>query len=385
MNLAKPLSAIAAVALLAGCGSAAAPSSSPAAAASSTVGAVSTAASPAASAAASAARPSASAAASAKPGGSAAAKPAASGSAAAKPSSSTPAASGPEHIKIGFTSKSTGGMYMYLAKDLGIFQKHGLDAEIVIGQSSALDPALMQGDLDFVATIPTVVQGAEQGLPLRAILVARDHPEYLLIGDTGYSTVDSIKGKDIVGSQPTQSPTQMLNQLLMQDGLKPSDYNVIPVQDDTARAALLEQHRVQAGIVGLAQSFPLMDKGDPLIDSTLEKVFNPSNGLGTSIKIMQTRKDMVQRAVDSVLEAVQVVQTDKSRTTQVLEQEFQQTPDNAARLFDLLKNTYAKNGRADPRGTTLQLQLDAQAMQLPQPKKESDVYDWSFLPGGGQG
>lgn len=317
----------------------------------------------------------------AAPASSAAPPPSASSSMAAKPAASAkPVPSGPMHVKIGFTSKSTGGMYMYLAKDLGIFQKHGLDPEIVIGQSNALDPALGAGDLDFVGTIPTVVQGAEKGLPLRVVMVARDHPEYLLVGDTGISTVAQLKGKQIAGSVPTQSPTQILQQLLKLDGLQPSDYTVIPVANDTARAALLEQHKVQAGILGLAQSFPLMDKGDPLIDSTLEKIFNPSNGLGTTVANMRDRKDFVQRTVDAALEAVHVATTDKDKTVQLLVNEFGEKPENAARLFDLLKKTYAVNGRANPDGIKHQLELDAKAMELPAVKTEADVYDWSFLP-----
>src|SRR6185312_9166777 len=103
---------------------------------------------------------------------------------------------------------------------------------------NALSPALLQGDLDFVGTIPSVVQGAEKGLAIRTIMVARDHPEYLLVGDTGVSTVAQLKGKQIAGSQATQSPTQILRQLLIMDGLQPADYTVIPVANDTARAAL---------------------------------------------------------------------------------------------------------------------------------------------------
>jgi ABC-type nitrate/sulfonate/bicarbonate transport system substrate-binding protein len=312
------------------------------------------------------------------------AKPAAStGSTAAltQPARSRSApASGLTHIKVGFTSKSTGGLYMYLAQDLGIFQKHGLDAEIVIGQSNALDPALLRGDLDFVGTIPTVVQGAEEGLPVRAILVARDHPEYLLVGDTDFSKPEQLKGKQIAGSQPTQSPTQILQQLLRLDGLQPSDYNVIPVANDNARAALVEQHQAQAGILGLAQSFPLLDQGHPLIDSSLEKIYNPSNGLGTSIATIQSRKDLVQRTVDAVLEAIELAQTDKERTVQVTEREFGIKPENAGRLFDMLKSTYAMNGRGNPEGIKYQLELDAKSMQLPAVKTEADVYDWSFLP-----
>jgi len=381
------LGLMAGMALLAGCGGAAAPaSSSPAAPASpASVAASAKPAAAASSPAGASAKPAASSAASA------AAKPATSGgaSASAKPAGSpsagaaaSPAASGLIHVKIGYTSMSTGGLYAYVARDLGIFQKHGIDAELVIGQSAALPPALVAGDLQFMGTIPGAIQGAEAGLPIRGIMVGKDHPEYLLIGDNGVSQVSQLKGKDVVGSLPTQLPAQMLTLLLTKDGLQPSDYNIVAVQDDNARAALVAEHRVAAGILGLSQSFPLMDQGHPEIDSTLEKVFNPSNGLATSLDNIKNKRDMIQRTVDAALEATQVARTDKDATVGVLVKDFKQTPENAGRLFDMLVPTYTTNGRANPEGIKQQLEIDAQAMKLPQPKTEADVYDWEFVPGG---
>jgi ABC-type nitrate/sulfonate/bicarbonate transport system substrate-binding protein len=368
--------------LLAACGGAAAPASSAPPA--------SVAASPVASAASPSAKPAAS------DGTSAARKPAASGtgsaaagSASSKPAASPsvsaaakPAASGLTHIKIGYTSMSTGGLYAYVGRDLGIFAKHGLDVELVIGQSAALPPALVKGDLDFMGTIPGAIQGAEQGLPIRGIMVAKDHPEYLLVGDNGVSQVSQLKGKELVGSLPTQLPAQMLTQLLTLDGLQPSDYKIISVSDDNARAALVAEHRVAAGIRGLSKAFPLIDQGHPQIDSTLEKVFNPSNGLAANLDNIKNRKELIQRTVDAALEATQVTRNDKDATVGVLVKVFKQTPENAARLFDMLIPTYTTNGRANPDGVKFQLKTDAAAMQLPQPKTEADVYDWEFVPGG---
>jgi ABC-type nitrate/sulfonate/bicarbonate transport system substrate-binding protein len=289
-------------------------------------------------------------------------------------------ASGLTHVKVALTSKATGGLYLYVGRNLGIFQKHGLDAEIVIGQSAALVTGLNQGDLDFMGTIPSAIQGAEQGLPIRGVFVAKDHPEYVLVGDTGITQISQLKGKELSGSVPTQLPTQMLQQLLRLNGLQPSDYTVIPVADDNARTALVQQHRVAAGILGLSQAMPLLDAGHPLLDTTLEKVYNPSNGLATTMTTIQNRRELVQRAVDAALEATHVAATDKARTTDVLMKEFGHTEANASRVFDLLKPSYTQNGRASSEGIKFQLETDAKAMELPKPKTEADVYDWSFLP-----
>ncbi|HEX6511127.1 MAG TPA: ABC transporter substrate-binding protein [Chloroflexota bacterium] len=283
-------------------------------------------------------------------------------------------------MKIGFTSKSTGGLYMYVGKDLGIFQKYGIDPEIVIGQSEALVTGLNQGDIEFMGTLPSAAQGAQKGLPIRSVFVAKDHPEYLLVGDAGVSQVEQLKGRQLAGSIATQLPTLMMKRLLELDGLQFSDYTVVAVSNDDARAALVANHRVSGGILGISQSLPLVDAGHPIIDSTLSKVYFPSNGLSVTLDTLNNRRDMVQRAVNAALEATKVAATDKERTVGVLERDFQLTADQASRLFDLMKPTYTLTGRANPEGIKFQLETDAKAMELPQVVPESQVYDFSLLP-----
>jgi len=269
---------------------------------------------------------------------------------------------------------------MYVGRDLGIFQKHGIDPEIVIGQSEALVTGLNQGDIEFMGTLPSAAQGAQKGLPMRAVFVAKDHPEYLLVGDQGVSQVSQLKGKQLAGSIATQLPSLMMKRLLELDGLQFSDYTVVPVSNDSARTALVANHRVAAGILGLSQALPLMDEGHPVIDSTLSKVFWPSNGLSVTLDSLNKRRDMVQRTVDAALEATKVAAEDKDRTVGVLVKDFQLTPDQAGRLFDLMKPTYTHNGRPNPEAVRFQLETDAKAMELPQPATEAQVYDYSLLP-----
>ena len=67
---------------------------------------------------------------------------------------------------------------------------------------------------------------------------------------------------------------------------------------------------------------PLLDQGFPVIDSTLAKVYNPSNGLAATLTSLQTRRDLLQRAVNAALEATHVAATDKERTVGVLVNDF---------------------------------------------------------------
>jgi len=291
-----------------------------------------------------------------------------------------PSASALTHVKIGLTSKSTGSLYLYVGKDLGIFQKYGIDPELVIGQSEALVTGLNQGDMEFMGTMPSAAQGAEKGLPIRGIFVAKDHPEYLLVGDTGVTQVSQLKGKQLAGSIKSQLPSLMMMRLLELDGLPESDYTIIPVANDPARTALVEQHKAAAGVLGVAESLPLVEAGHPIIDSTLSKVYWPSSGLAVTLDILNKRRDLVQRAINAALEASHVAATDKERTVGVLTKDFGLTQAQGERLFDLLQPAYTTNGRPNPEAIRFQLETDAKAMQLPAPVPADQVYDFSLLP-----
>src|SRR5579862_909576 len=134
---------------LAACGGGAAPatssapSSSPAAAAK-----------PASAAPASIAKP----AASASVAGSAAANPAGSGSVAAKP-----AASGLQHIEAAYSQASITQTPMYVAADLGMFNKYGLDvAAKQIGGTQQI-PALVSNEIQFAGVGASEIANANLG------------------------------------------------------------------------------------------------------------------------------------------------------------------------------------------------------------------------------
>lgn len=304
-------------------------------------------------------------------------------SAAAKPATSAPAkptASGGTHVRIGVTSQDANYLFTYLARDLGVYAKHGLDAEIVVGQPAALTTGLAQGDIDFYATPSTVAQGAERGLPLKLIFVAADQPLYFLVGDMGISQVGQLKGKQIAGSPPGQLPSLVTTTLLQMGGLQPGDFTILPAANDPARAALVENHAAAAAVLGFNEMKPLTDAGHPLIDTAVGKVYFPIVGLGVTAGTLQNRRDIAQRAVDASLEADKLIVSDKDQALGVLEHDFNLKPDDASRAYDLAKPSYTANGRPSPKAVQFQLDSDAQNMSLPQPFKEDQIYDYSLLP-----
>ena len=87
------------------------------------------------------------------------------------------------------------------AKEWGIFTANGLDIEIILMQSSIVQAALSQGDIDYQAGVgPASVNGTLSGFPTRAIWFSSDRISYWLMARPQYKTLDSLKGRKIAVS-----------------------------------------------------------------------------------------------------------------------------------------------------------------------------------------
>jgi NitT/TauT family transport system substrate-binding protein len=193
----------AALLALAGCGSAAAPASSPAG---------SSASAPASSASAKPATGASTAAvgsAAAKPsgaGGSAAAspKPAASGapaSAAAKPAASGPAPEKP-HLEVAIAASAGTYTPLLVAKDAGYFANHGLDVNINTVSASVGTQGMIAGKIDIYEGGAAAIAGHLAGADIIYAAATVDKSNLMLIGQKGITTVEGLKGKGVTTTSP---------------------------------------------------------------------------------------------------------------------------------------------------------------------------------------
>ena len=344
--------------LLAACGGSAAPSSAPSASTAS--------AKPAAAASSAAAKPAASA--------SAAAKPAASGAAAAKP-----AASGLKPVRISIATKGSDFAWLYVAKDLGFFQNHGLDAQISVVAPANSVAALVSGDLDLSATAGTVIKSDLKGLPVKVIMMASNKPPFVVVGAKGLTNLTELKGKVVSADAPQTTTRVMLDAMLKAKGLAPSDYTVVTGTTDDARMAAVVNGAASAAIVNVSVAIPFQKQGYPLIGKTTDLPDAPSSGLGTSTAALTAKRDLLKSALQASLESFDAFRTQKDKVIPVLAQEFSLAPDDATLVYDTLAPNYSKDGRPSPAAEQFELQSDQQALELKDPIKPERIYDFSLL------
>src|SRR5262249_60169786 len=75
-------------------------------------------------------------------------------------------------LRIALPSHSVSSSPVYIAKSLGIFERHGFDAQILVLEPRAALAALGTGDLDFYTAAGTTGRAGLRGGPVRVGMVA---------------------------------------------------------------------------------------------------------------------------------------------------------------------------------------------------------------------
>jgi NitT/TauT family transport system substrate-binding protein len=142
-----------------------------------------------------------------------------------------------------------------LAKQLGAYERHGLDAELIAFKSgSAGLTALLGGTVDALAGYyeHTIVL-RPKNKDVRAIVVQSDLPGHVLVISPKHAgevrSLRDLEGKTVGVSGPGSSTDFFLKSMLRKNGIEPAKVPVIGVGVDQGAVAAQEQGQVAAAVM----------------------------------------------------------------------------------------------------------------------------------------
>jgi NitT/TauT family transport system substrate-binding protein len=327
------LLAAATAVLLAACGSAAAPSTSPLA----------------------------STAVSAKPDTSAApAKPAASAPAASqKPAVST----SPIAVKAAWNTITANQSPAWVAQDKGLFTKQGLNVDLSFIQGSvAALPALAAGEVSILQTTPVAaVQARIKGLDT---VVLGDHIPFInqrLVAVQSVKSIQDLKGKTIGATKPGASDDFTLALVLKKEGLDPKkDVQIAYLNDVPGQVTALSNGLVQAIVVSPPTNLTAAQaaKAHEVLNFYDLKIPYPGDGVASTRAYVSSHHDVVVKFLAAYVDAIAYIKANPDDAKQIVAKYTKQ--DNKAALdatYTALAQVLPDKPVPDPAG--LQTILDS--------------------------
>ena len=286
-----------------------------------------------------------------------------------------------KRIKIGYPSLSFRQSNVWVAREMGLFNKYGLEVEPILFRGGQVaTQALVSGDPPIV-NIGTVVQATIQGHNL--VLTAAVENKYDLIVFTrpGITQLEQLRGKKI-GITGFNSATHYASIIVARHiGADLKEFTLVPAGLDTERIASVTSGVLDATYVATSAA-PLARKAGltEIVSVGDLGVEVQGNGFATSRAYIASNRDTVKSAIKGFVEAIHFIYANKAATQKVFAK-YMRT-DNPAVLEDSY-NGYIKTIPKKPYPTLkgIQFMLDVLAPTLPQAKnfKPEQFVDLSFL------
>lgn len=253
----------------------------------------------------------------AKPAGSIAAKPA--GSVAAKPAGSTVA---PGKVRFAYVGPFDNMAVMWVAKEGGLFEKYGLDADLtLISGSPIASAALMSHDVDLVEMSgPAVVNSVSQRTD--AVMIAGFENVFIftLMVQPEIKTLADLKGKTAAVTLVGSEDDAVLRKVLRDNKLEPdTDVKITPVRDPGGQLAAFSSKQADAVMTGGANIANLKKVGAvPLVDIGKLRIPFQSAGLVTTRAYVAAHRAEALGALKASIEAIRRIKSDKAGTQAVM-------------------------------------------------------------------
>lgn len=291
-------------------------------------------------------------------------------------------------LTVSYASVTGTRIPLWIAKDLGLFEKYGLDVRLVyIASGSIIISALLAGNVDLIASAgSSIVTAAARGAPL--VIIGTDGPGvYFLVAHPSINSVKDLKGRTVGVSRLGTGPDFLLRRALPKLGLLPGkDVTIVPTGliDPIQRMLVMLQGKTDATFA-TADAISRLElqghKVSVLADFLEHGIFTTISDISTTRQLIKEQRHVVKAFLMGYSEAVWLGKTNKQLTFRIFRKYL--GIDDKRALESLYKNNLgtARPPKPYPLEDALQSDIEDLSSIVPElrGKKASDFTDTTLL------
>jgi NitT/TauT family transport system substrate-binding protein len=287
-------------------------------------------------------------------------------------------------IRVGYPSPSASFFPLFATKEAGLFEKYGLDTEMIYVQGVQLVQVHVAGQLD-VATISSVVylQAAVEGADLVQIASSIDGQLMKVMVHPSITKPQDLKGKTLAVTRFGSLTDLLIRPALKNWGLEPQkDVKLIQIGRMPDIATAISQRTVDGGVI----SFPTSVQAEKLNIKTLldfaESDFAlPATTVVISRRYGKSHRDEVLRFLKAYIEGTQRLFADRELGIRALKKYGGISDrDLLANTYDLFTSRYIKKTpHVNLKGIENSLSLIAESNPKAKGHKPEEFMDTSFM------
>jgi NitT/TauT family transport system substrate-binding protein len=252
-----------------------------------------------------------------------------------------------EKAIIAVPSPALSMLPVYFAQDRGLFKSEGIDPVIVTMSGRLQAIALGAGDIDYAASVETILRAALQGMPFKIIVYMNAKMSVVLVTAPEIKSVAELRGKTVGVTSLGGGLEYALREILIQKGgLNP---------DRDVRAASIGMPEQMAGLLsGSLQGAMLVPpfdgimarKGYRRLVSAVDLLEYPQGGIATTDKKIKEKPGQAKKVVRAMIQALSRIREERETTVSYIATRWKIDRELAAESYDVMVRSFSRDGSA---------------------------------------
>jgi len=289
-----------------------------------------------------------------------------------------------EKIYVGVAGLSGALAHAFMPKDSGLYEKYGLDVELVFfqGGTQAIQAALAGGVQMVVTAGPEIINARVAGSDMIMIAGYMNTLPYSIVADKKITKFEQLKGTKAAISKFGSTSDLAVRYALEQNGLTPGkDVTIIQLGDQNTRFAGLTAGSVQSTLISPPFDITAKKMGfNILADMADLGLPYQHETVATTDRFIKEHPETVRKFLRAFVAGIHLWMTDEKKTKEILTKRLKI---KEKEILDETYVAYKKLTEKKPYPTLkgIQFQIDDVAKRNPKAKgtKPEDFINITFL------
>jgi NitT/TauT family transport system substrate-binding protein len=191
---------------------------------------------------------------------------------------------------------------LWLARDLGFYQKEGLDVQLVeVDATPSVITAMRTGDVDVgdINYEDVIRLNASGDLPMRTINSASGRNFFMIVGKNAISSVSELQGKSFAIARVGSQDHALSSKVLAGKGVPADAVNYVAVGAPNARAQALVAGQIDATTVSLGTWVTIQNQPNIKVLVSVDDYFNSlplvNKGDAVTTRVLNDKSEALRR------------------------------------------------------------------------------------------
>ena len=281
---------------------------------------------------------------------------------------------------MAYSAFSISFLNIFVARDAGLFKKHGLDVELIQMAGPIPIAALSAGEIDYLTSFSIGLVAAGQGAPLKGVMIILRKPPFFVVSDPAIQRVNDLVGKrfavDRIGSLQ-----HLVSRLLVKHkGIDPEKIAFTQTGSVSNTVTSLGQGAVSAALLSGPHNVIMSQKGFRQIAAADELPMQfPTSGLVVHENKIRTDPGRIKTVIRAILETLAFSQKERTWVVNYIKDKWKVDTRVAETVYEEWLSTVTHDGRISVKDLQEYFDLAYAQRQIPAQVQVAAVTDYSLL------